>query len=74
MSVIGRLDEQVNAVLITPLEKRGERKGDATIQDARAHERPVPSHATMRQAPGGNNKMSEQETPARPRELPVWLL
>ncbi len=74
MSVIGRLDEQVNAVLITPLEKRGERKEDATTQDARAHERPMPTAETKGQEPGGDNMMSEQETPARPRELPVWLL
>ncbi len=74
MSVIGRLDEQVNDVLITPLEKRGEHKRGAITQDARAPERPVPSSETKGHAPGGDNKMSEQETPARSRELPVWLL
>ncbi len=74
MPVISRLDEQVNAVLITPLEKRGEQKGEATTQDARTHDRPVPSSKTKGQEPGGDNKMSEQETPARPDELPVWLL
>jgi hypothetical protein len=74
MSVIGRLDEQVNAVLITPLEKRGAHKEDAPTRDARTHDRPVPSSETKGQETGGDNKMSEQEPLARPRELPVWLL
>ena len=74
MSVIGRLDEQVNAVLITPLEKRNQPQRDETAQDARTPERPVQSQETKGQAPAGDNKMSEQETSARPRELPVWLL
>lgn len=75
MSVIGRLDEQVNAVLITPLEKRGALKEDETAQGTRTNERPASSSEIKGQEPGGEDKkMSEQETTARPHELPVWLL
>lgn len=62
MPVIGRLDEQVNEVLITPLEKR------------RAPE-PAPADDGRRQpAPEPSDGETARETPGAPGELPVWLL
>ena len=69
MSVIGRLDEQVDAVLITPLARREEPRRDA--DDARSNEniaRPPSAIQTV-------SKIGAQEKrPARREELPVWLL
>lgn len=74
MSVIGRLDQQVEAVLITPLKKRGQHKEDEARQDTeRSAERTRSSSETNRQSAGGD-KQSEQETPPLRDELPVWLL
>jgi hypothetical protein len=64
MPVIGRLDEQVDDVLIKPLSKKGER------EDAHA-DAPARSDATR---PAG---APADDAPARqrpPRELPVWML
>ena len=64
MSVIGRLDEQVEAVLINPLGRR-ERAPD---EEAREEPQP-PAPATVER---------DEETPPGSRErdaaLPVWLL
>lgn len=63
MSVIGRLDDQVEAVLINPLKPR-ERPQDA------GRERDAP--------PAPAHKEREAESSEEPREvaapLPVWLL
>lgn len=72
MSVIGRLDEQVDAVLIAPLKKRGEKPPDETTPPAPAAARNVPSSVKHGRAPA-SDKMSAPESP-RPDELPVWLL
>ena len=72
MSVIGRLDEQVDAVFIAPLKKRGEKTPDETTPPARSPDRDAPSSEKHRPAPV-SDKMSEQESP-EPDELPVWLL
>ena len=58
MPVIGRLDEQVNDILITPLEKRRER-------DDEPDEPPPP--VTTEPEPAG-------ETAPPRDELPVWML
>jgi hypothetical protein len=72
MPVIGRLDEQTEAVLITPLEKRDERKPGRAAQDERAPDAAEhPSH-TKRRTPGDDE--SSPDKPARHNELPVWLL
>ena len=66
MSVIGRLDGQVDDVLIKPLSKKGERVGaneDAPAQPSA----PPPADA---ESPAGD--ATDRERP--PRELPVWLL
>ena len=73
MSVIGRLDEQVDAVLITPFKKRGQHKEDDAAQGARSADRTDSSSETKRQAAGAD-KMSEHETPPLRDEVPVWLL
>jgi hypothetical protein len=60
MPVIGRLDEQVNEVLITPLEKGREPR-------PAPDEPPTATPATTEEAPDG-------ETSPPPDELPVWML
>ena len=72
MSVIGRLDEQVDAVLIAPLKKRGEKQPDEMTSSARSPALDVQSSVKLGRAPG-SDKMSEQESHKRD-ELPVWLL
>lgn len=73
MSVIGRLDEQVDAVLIRPLKKRGERQEEtATAPEALTHDRPEPSAPGQRQVPSGDENSRHQRP--EPDELPVWLL
>jgi hypothetical protein len=62
MSVIGRLDEQVEAVLISPLGKK---------RDA---QEPAPPPATEESNTPRDEESSAQETRTRAEELPVWLL
>lgn len=66
MPVIGRLDEQVNEVLITPLE-RGRERGPRPA----AEERPTPT--TPATTPTADPTPGGETSPPRP-ELPVWLL
>ena len=61
MPVIGRLDEQVNAMLIAPLERNG---GDTRAQ-------PPEQSRPTREAEGTD---AEVEKRAARDELPVWLL
>ena len=68
MPVIGRLDEQVNEVLITPLE-RGREPGP---RPAAEETPPPPTPATTTTPPAGPAPDGET-SPPRP-ELPVWLL
>ena len=67
MSVIGRLDDQVEAVLITPLKR--ERKSDVEERDA-------PSPPLSPQAPSDAERDAESsgETREANAALPVWLL
>jgi hypothetical protein len=60
MAVIGRLDGQVEEVLITPLERGRERERPA-----------VPPPPTP---PETEDEPSADETSPAPDELPVWLL
>ena len=64
MSVIGRLDEQVEAVLITPL--KGKRDPEETNTPATREE--FPKRETERQTGAENRGARERE------QLPVWLL
>ena len=59
MPVIGRLDEQVNEVLITPLEQRRE---------------PRPAAGETEPSPEPTDDTHISETSPPPDELPVWLL
>lgn len=69
MSVIGRLDKQVEEVLINPMEKN--RRGE-TDRRERAEEAPAEAHEAAPQA----NEHGLDETLRRPEksDLPVWLL
>jgi hypothetical protein len=58
MPVIGRLDEQVNDVLITPLERERE-------------PRPAPDEPTTKTT---TDEPPTDETSRAPDELPVWML
>ncbi|HEX7998210.1 MAG TPA: hypothetical protein VF528_07460 [Pyrinomonadaceae bacterium] len=69
MSVIGRLDDQVDRVLIAPLNKNRQRETDdrePALDEHSASSRPA---RQIRQ----ENEGSQDEQPA-PEELPVWLL
>jgi hypothetical protein len=67
MSVIGRLDDQVEAVLINPL-KRRERRDDAEgAHDAT----PLPPAASHEDRDAESSQPEAQDTEAA---LPVWLL
>ena len=66
MTVIGRLDDQVDDVLIKPLSKKGARALDHEDAPSQpSSPRPADAEAPAGGAPG----------PQRPRrELPVWML
>jgi hypothetical protein len=72
MSVIGRLDEQTEAVLITPLGKRSRTGSGPQAQDERPHDGAESSSDTKRRTPG--DAESSEDDSKRPGELPVWLL
>jgi DNA-binding protein H-NS len=70
MSVIGRLDEQVDAVLIAPLDKNSRRTTDSRQQTATPPTAPPP-----RAADTTEETLNSQNNNQAPRaELPVWLL
>ena len=74
MSVIGRLDEQVDALLINPLKKRGTREADeeAAQQPIETTPQSVPV-ASAKSRATSNAKRAGREGSAQD-ELPVWLL
>ena len=79
MSVIGRLDDQVDAVLIAPLKKGSGRKTGTPPQppqqDAKENEIAESSSRAYGPTETGGGKASENEPPtARRDRLPVWLL
>ena len=65
MSVIGRLDKQVDEILINPLSK-GRRDGEEPAPPTRPEADPPPAPPS--------ETANEDETSARDDELPVWLL
>jgi len=65
MPFIGRLDEQVDDVLISPVSKR-RRNEQSSVRDEEPTARRDPNAST--QTP------SEDESSAKPDELPIWLL
>lgn len=69
MSVIGRLDEQVDAILISPLARKGEPQTplkDSQAQPAPAQTIPVTSTPDKVESSGNQRHAGD--------ELPVWLL
>ena len=76
MSVIGRLDEQVNDILISPLENERRRRRDAEpaapedVQDGTPKGPSIP----QTQDTANNKHKSPERTPPGEEELPVWLL
>lgn len=71
MSVIGRLDDQVDAVLIEPLKRSGQRKAESPAE-VNDKERAPSSHSEA-QAPD-ELESPRSERAVRAEELPVWLL
>jgi hypothetical protein len=65
MSVIGRLDDQVEAVLINPLKRERRSDGEAE-RDA-----PPPTPAPLREEQDTESSERTRDTEAT---LPVWLL
>jgi hypothetical protein len=76
MSVIGRLDEQVNDIIISPLERERRSRTDAEpeAQDERANTEGALSNPPTRNPPSGSIHKSSQHAPSDRDELPVWLL
>ncbi|HEX8775244.1 MAG TPA: hypothetical protein VF735_16835 [Pyrinomonadaceae bacterium] len=77
MSVIGRLDEQVNDILISPLEKERRRKPDgepeAPPDDQAGTQQALTIARPQNRASAGKHESSERASSERD-ELPVWLL
>jgi hypothetical protein len=68
MGVIGRLDDQVNEIIIKPVgERRKDEGGEPSIPTEVS--RPAPRATDEEDSIQGKGKHH-----ARPRELPVWLL
>jgi hypothetical protein len=67
MPVIGRLDGQVDEVIIKPISerRRGEDPPDDDTTNARRHKPPTPAT---------NQTPTDVESSADTDELPVWLL
>ena len=69
MPVIGRLDDQVDAVLIKPLGRRDEQEAETATSLSRKN---ITQPQTATQT-AGESELSTN-THARREELPVWLL
>ena len=70
MSVIGRLDDQVEAVLINPL-KRRERDDSTQERDAPSPPQPAPLNEERDAESSAESSAETRDTEAA---LPVWLL
>jgi hypothetical protein len=66
MGVIGRLDEQVDAVLIEPLRRRDEPLGDEHDEAGQAERPERPAQLPARIEESGAQRAAD--------DLPVWLL
>lgn len=77
MSVIGRLDGQVEEVLIKPAGRRGRAGEPIPAGPADAHGRPAPGEPDAAGAAAEDGRAQtphEQERARRPDAIPVWLL
>ena len=70
MAVIGRLDEEVDAVLISPIAKK-RRPGEEPAPDERPA--PAPQRQTTAGTPSARDAADVESRAAR-ETLPVWLL
>ena len=75
MSVIGRLDDQVDAVIIAPVARRRAGEGAAAGRDERDS---LPEEAGAGEAapvsPSGSDRHETAGSPPERATLPVWLL
>lgn len=71
MSVIGRLDGQVDKILIAPLAKRDAPEQPGDSHNAQPSENAAPIEETAQAARKGQAPANEK---TRRRDLPVWLL
>ena len=69
MPVIGRLDGQVDEVIISPISRR--RRGEESPADSKNEETPEPSDSPD---PAPSQTPPTDESSANADELPVWLL
>ena len=76
MSVIGRLDEQVEAIIIAPVAEKGKQRNET--QQSQDEDKPVRSHTPTQSRSETERVSDDQERAANNRaqenELPVWLL
>lgn len=66
MSVIGRLDKQVEDTLISPVEKRNKQQRVEDDSQTQKDETPTPAETHTQSVPESSEN--------RRAELPVWLL
>ena len=69
MPVIGRLDGQVDEVIISPISRRP--RGEEPPPDSKNEETPEPSDSPV---PAPSQTPPTGESSANADELPVWLL
>jgi hypothetical protein len=77
VSVIGRLDEQVDAVLIAPLKRGGGQKTGTTQQEQDSKESDTAESSSQTSTPAkaiGSKVLKDGPSTARRDRLPVWLL
>jgi hypothetical protein len=74
MSVIGRLDDQVDAILISPLEKQPRSKTDAAPEAPDERANPQAPSTTQSEIPASGSNRNSESAPSGGVELPVWLL
>ncbi|HEX8561223.1 MAG TPA: hypothetical protein VF668_24235 [Pyrinomonadaceae bacterium] len=72
MPVIGRLDGQVDEIIISPISRR--RREDEREEDAPPPAPPEPSASPERPAPAPAHTPQGGESSAGAGELPAWLL
>lgn len=77
MPVIGRLDEQVDEVLIRPASRRGRARdadGRAPSESGEELTRTTPAPDSKSPAPASGDATGRDAEPRAREELPVWLL
>lgn len=70
MGVIGRLDDQVNEIIIKPVGARHRQESEETQKPAPEERAPPPQAEAVETSPRDEENVTAQSQ----RELPVWLL